>query len=190
MTLKWRTARGIQLEIRRVRPDDAKMLHWGFSQLSRETLYKRFFASVQQIPEELLRKVSHPDPARDHVLLAVRNDGFQEAPVGLARFHVSPAGKRCEFALIVGDRWQHQGIGCRLLDALVVEARWRGLQRIEGLVLADNPEMIRLAEAQGFAILDSDEGPTIRLMRLELGALGWSRRMRYKGMELFGRLPA
>lgn len=190
MTLKWRTARGVQLEIRRVRPDDARMLNWGFSQLSRETLYKRFFASVQQIPEELLRKVSNPNPARDHVLIAVRNDGYQEAPVGLARFYVSPTGKRCEFALIVGDRWQHQGVGRRLLDALVVEARRRGLQRIEGLVLADNPEMIRLAEAQGFSILDSDEGPTIKLMRLELAVLGWSRRMRYKGMELFGRLPA
>lgn len=190
MSLRWRNRRGIQLEIRRVRPDDAEMLRWGFGQLSRETLYKRFFGSVRQIPEELLRKVSAPDPERDHVLVAVRNDGFQEAPVGLGRFRVSPAGRRCEFALVVGDRWQGQGIGRCLLDAMIGEAQRRGLQRIEGMVLADNQEMIALARTLGFATLDSEEGPTIHLLRLELAALGWLRKLRYRGLARLGKLPA
>lgn len=189
MTMQWRNRRGIALRIRRVRPDDAPMLRWGFAQLSQETLYKRFFASVHQIPEELLRKVCNPNPARDHVLVAMRNDGFQEWPVGLGRFYVSPTGRRCEFALLVGDRWQGQGIGHRLLDALIAEAFRRGLERIEGLVLADNREMLQLAQARGFSVLESDEGPTVSLMRLELKALGWQHRLRYRAWALLGRLP-
>jgi len=48
------------------------------------------------------------------------------------------------------------------------EARARGLRRMDGYVLAANRPMLDLARRLGFSVGPSEEGPTVRLVRLEL----------------------
>jgi len=44
---------------------------------------------------------------------------------------------------------------------LMEAAHRRGLERIEGDILADNRELLSLAESLSFEILTSDEDPTL-----------------------------
>jgi acetyltransferase len=89
--------------------------------------------------------------------------------VGGARYIVDDHGS-CEFALAIADEWQRVGLASQLLRALIAHARERRLQSIYGYVLATNESMLQLAARLGFEITASDEGPTVRLVRLELAA--------------------
>jgi RimJ/RimL family protein N-acetyltransferase len=63
-----------------------------------------------------------------------------------------------EFAIVVGDDWQGDGIGRELMGRLVDAAVTRGVRRFQATMLADNVAIQRLAER--FAI-----GPLRRVRR-------------------------
>jgi len=82
--------------------------------------------------------------------------------LGVARYAIDPNGESCEFALVVNDQWQKQGIGHKLMDVLMDVARGRGLKVIEGEVLKTNRPMLKLVEALGFRIEPHPEDESVR----------------------------
>jgi GNAT superfamily N-acetyltransferase len=77
-------------------------------------------------------------------------------------------GDSGEVAVFVRQEFRVQGIGHRLLDALIDEARKQGLHRIWGITELDNVPMLRLAHAAGF--LQDSEDPARFVMILDPGA--------------------
>jgi acetyltransferase len=64
-----------------------------------------------------------------------------------------------EFAVIVADSWQGQGLGLLLMRKLVEVARAEGIIRVAGQILPENRGMIELARKAGFELRDDlDEG--------------------------------
>ena len=55
-----------------------------------------------------------------------------------------------------------------MLRALVRDARARRLKRMEGYVLVSNKPMLDLARRLGFEERASEEGPSVRLVTLDL----------------------
>jgi acetyltransferase len=55
-----------------------------------------------------------------------------------------------------------------MLSALIRDARARRLRRMEGYVLASNRAMLALARRLGFEERASEEGPSVRLVTLDL----------------------
>jgi len=86
----------------------------------------------------------------------------------VTRYTMNPDGRSCEFAIVVADAWQHKGIGSRLLRCLMEAARDRGLQSMEGEILADNQPMLRLITALGFTVRTSGEDAGVRLAQKAL----------------------
>jgi acetyltransferase len=165
------------LTLRRLRPGDAAMVRWGLERVSLQSRRNRFFSAISEFSDEMVRRLTDVDPRRVCALIVVRTSARGEFPVAGGRIVVSEDGAGCEFSLLVGDDWQGQGVGRYLLRALIAEAVRRRLRRIEGHVYADNRPMLRLARSLGFQAADSEEGPAIRLLRLEL--VGPPRRWRF-----------
>jgi len=82
--------------------------------------------------------------------------------LGVARYAINPDAESCEFALVVDDAWQKQGIGHKLMDVLMDVARSVGLKTMEGEVLKANHPMLKLVEALGFRVEAHPEDETIR----------------------------
>ncbi len=71
-----------------------------------------------------------------------------------------------EFAIVVADGWEGQGIAARLLRDLISAADIAGLARLEGLVLRDNRRMLRFAHALGFgSSVDPADHTVARVVR-------------------------
>jgi acetyltransferase len=76
----------------------------------------------------------------------------KEVELGVSRYAANPDGRTCEFALVIDDDWQHQGIAHKLMDVLMNVARAKGLEVIEGEVLKNNTRMLKLCTSLGFRI--------------------------------------
>ena len=70
-----------------------------------------------------------------------------------------------ELAMGVLPQWRGRGIGTRLLDALVVQARRTGLRTVSLSVERDNPAR-RLYARSGFRTVDDTGGASTMLLRL------------------------
>lgn len=155
---------GRRVTIRRVRPDDAERFGAAFARLSSEARHSRFMASIRELPQETIQRAVNPVHGRELALVA-ESEGLIVAG---ARYIVDDGGDSCEFAVTVADEWQRVGLASRMLEALLSGATSAGLKTVYGYVLAANTPMLELARRVGFEVTPSDEGPTVRLVRIRL----------------------
>jgi GNAT superfamily N-acetyltransferase len=57
-----------------------------------------------------------------------------------------------EFAILISDRWQHQGLGTQLLYILLQVGRDEKLSRICGTILPENHGMQHICRKAGFQL--------------------------------------
>ncbi len=72
--------------------------------------------------------------------------------------------KDAEFALIVADRFQHQGLGTELLRRLIQIGRDEHLARIGGEILPENVEMKRVCQKLGFRLVHQPGDGVVRAL--------------------------
>ena len=158
--------------LRPIRPDDADMLQALVRGLSPESRYFRFASAMPELPARMLARYTLIDYDREMALVAVHTqreaaaDGAfteQERIIGVSRYITHPDQTSCEFSLVVADDFKGQGLGSRLMLAIMEFARARGLAEIDGLILANNPNMLRLMGSLGFAIQTFAEDPDFKL---------------------------
>jgi acetyltransferase len=86
-----------------------------------------------------------------------------ERVIGVSRYVTNPDTKSCEFSLLVADDFAGQGLGSRLMLSIIEFARNKGLAQIEGLILANNGNMLKLMRNLGFQIKAFEEDLDFRL---------------------------
>ena len=141
---------GTPLTIRPIRPEDAEHEKQFMRDLSSEAKMMRFMGSVNELSPELLAQFTQIDYRREMALVAMAEIEGEQVQVGVARYVINPDWKSCEFAVVVSDRIQHQGLGTKLMKGLFKAAQDHGLDVIEGTVLRKNAPMLRLMKDLGF----------------------------------------
>jgi acetyltransferase len=164
----WQLPNGSDVIIRPIRPEDAELTQGFVRGLSEETKYFRYMDAVRELSPAMLVRLTQIDYSREMALLAVTEVEGGEVELGVARYAINPDGESCEFALVVNDQWQKQGIGHKLMDVLMDVARAKGLRFMEGEVLKTNRRMLKLAESLGFRVEPHPEDDGIRKISREL----------------------
>ena len=159
----WQVPNGTNVTIRPIRPEDAEITQEFVRSLSAEAKYFRFMDAVQELSRAMLVRLTQIDYDREMALLAVTEepDG-KEVEIGVARYATNPDQVSCEFAIVVDDEWQHQGIAHKLMDVLMDVARSKGLRIMEGEVLKRNVGMLKLCTGLGFRIDPHPEDDSIK----------------------------
>jgi acetyltransferase len=158
---------GRNVTIREVRPDDADAFRAALGQFSAETLQSRFFSAVRPSEAMVVRAV-RTSAERERALVAVTDMGGTATIVGGGRCISGEELESGEFAVTIADAWRGVGLASSIMRALIKDARARGLKRMEGYVLAENRPMLDLARRLGFEVGASEEGPSVKLVRLDL----------------------
>ncbi len=141
---------GEKLFVRPIRPEDAGLLTDLFSHLSPQTIYLRFFSPLKRLPHQMLARFTQIDYDREIALVALNETHGVENMVGVARVTASVDPQKAEFAILLEDNWQGKGIGAGLLKQCLDISRERGVEKVCGMVLAENTHMLALGKKLGF----------------------------------------
>ena len=168
---------GARVQIRPIRPEDAQMEREFVDSLSEQTRYFRFFYQLNQLTPAMLARFTQIDYDRELALVAVVGDARASgggAFAGVARYVENPDRVSAEYAIVVHDDWQKQGVGRALMERLIAAARRKGLARLEGAVLAENVRMLGFVRSLGFTITPDPGDPeqVITSLALEAAPIG------------------
>ncbi len=152
---------GTKLTIRPIRPEDAESERAFVRRLSPETRQFRFMYLLKELTPEMLVRFTQIDYSNEMAFLAITEEDGEHVQQGVARYAINADEVSCEFAIVVSDEHQHQGIGKKLMLALINAARQHGLKTIEGSVLVENYKMLGLMKDLGFTQSRSMEDNTI-----------------------------
>lgn len=136
------------MTIRPIRSDDRERLQLSHARLSDESRYRRFMSSQPHLSASAARYLVDIDGCNHYALVATVAEPDGEAIVGVARFIRLPHDPQtAEFAIVIGDAWQRQGLGGELLGRLADAAVTRGVERFCATVLADNIGIRRVIDS-------------------------------------------
>ena len=147
---RWLLPDGRAATLRPIAPDDFDMESAFLDGLSMEAGYNRLFSTRHPSPAEI-RRWTTVDPAREVAFVVTTPDAQgAETMLAVGRAVHDGDGPDAEFALLVGDGARRQGIGSRLLAALVDASRARNVRTLYGTTLSTNVAMLALGHALGF----------------------------------------
>jgi acetyltransferase len=158
----WTLADGTPVIIRPIRPEDEPLLVQFHHTLSPESVYFRYFHLMSlnwRTAHEQLTRLCFIDYDREMALVVespqLSTRAVKILAVGrLSKLHGINEG---EFALLVSDPWQKQGLGTELLGRLVQIGREENLERIKAEILPENRAMQRVCEKVGFHLQRSND---------------------------------
>ncbi|MBT9457857.1 MAG: GNAT family N-acetyltransferase [Burkholderiaceae bacterium] len=146
--------RGLGVHIAPLRPQDAAALQRFVRGLSAHARYMRFQYGLRELSPILLSRLTQIDQ-QDHVALVAHtapsawgSDGERQLVADARYVRLGDSGD-AEFALVVADDWQGQGLARELLGRLMDRARRQGLKRLLGEVLWDNHAMLAMTRRLG-----------------------------------------
>lgn len=169
---------GSEVEIRRVRPDDAPVLARAFERLGQESRRLRFMTAKPSLSKSELRYLTTVD-GHDHEALAAYDPVTREG-LGVARFIRLPDEPDvAEVAVTVIDEWQRRGLGTLLLELLADNARAEGISRFSALIASDNTVMLDLLRRAGGRVEQLGACAGVAEYRTELLAGGLAADLRH-----------
>jgi acetyltransferase len=162
----WTLHDGTDVLIRPIRPEDEPLLVEFHHTLSEQSVYQRYFHPFplsERIAHERLTRIAFINYEREMALVAERRDeAYKPHIIGVGRLIKLRGGKEAEFAILISDEYQHQGLGTELLSRLVAIGRREGVKRIIADILPDNAAMIRVSEQVGFTCRYSAEDGVVK----------------------------
>jgi acetyltransferase len=158
--------------LRPIRPEDEPLEAEMFTLFSKETVYFRFFGYVPQVTHELLTRFTQIDYDREMAIIAEIQERPEGPPhmAGVVRLVGDAWNENAEYAIVVADPWQGQGLGSKMTDYILEIAKERGIRKVYGNVLSNNEGMIRIFREKGFSF--KQEGYDAFYVELDLEEYG------------------
>ena len=153
----WKLKNTKPVVIRPIRPEDEPLMVKFHQTLSEQSVYQRYFSVLklsQRTTHERLTRICFNDYDREIALVAEYRETPEAEPqiLGVGRLSKIRGLNAGEFAVLVSDAWQGQGLGTELLKRVVQVGREEKVDRILGHILSDNHVMNHVCQTAGFKV--------------------------------------
>jgi len=149
---------GTKVVLRLVRPDDKPLFVEGFTHLSPQSRYLRFFTGKDQLSERELSYLTELD-GLNHLAIGAIAGG---RGLGVARFvRLRDEPDVAELAVTVIHDLQRRGLGRLLSDRVVKAARERGVRRIRAEILPSNAAMLGLVKEMAATVRHEEDSALV-----------------------------
>jgi acetyltransferase len=160
---------GEEITIRPIRPEDEPKLVTFHERLSERSVYLRYANLMkleQRVAHNRLARICFIDYDREMALVAERPvEEDDDQIIGVGRLTKQPGRNEAEFAMLVIDEYQGEGIGTELLRRLVEVGETEGLDRITADILQQNHAMQRVCEKLGFDLVRGDGREMVKAVK-------------------------
>lgn len=151
----WTLKNGTPVTIRPIRPEDEPLMIRFHKTLSEQSVYWRYFHLIKlshRVAHERLTRICFIDYDREMALVADYSnpDTGQHDILAVGRLSKLHGTNEAEFAMLVNDQTQGQGLGTELLRRLLQIGYDEQLERITAEILTENSAMQRVCEKLGF----------------------------------------
>ncbi len=157
---------GSEVLLRPIRPEDEPLMVRFHEKLSERSVRLRYFHPLklgQRVAHERLIRVCFNDYDREMAMVIDRADGNGGREIlGVGRLSRIPGLNEAEFAVLIGDEHQNQGLGTKLLSLLLYIARQEKRARVTANILPDNLEMQHICEKLGFRLTRVLDEPLVK----------------------------
>lgn len=157
----WNLPDQTPISLRPIRPEDEPLLLQFHKDLSQETVRQRYLKALhyeERIAHERLRRICFNDYDREIALVAERKISETDREIlGVMRLTKLPGTREATFGLIVKDKWQHQGIGKKLMEKMLEIAKQEQIGRITAQMLKENFQMQKLCKRFGFHLSEEEK---------------------------------
>ena len=120
----WLTLKnGKTVFIRPILQTDERLIVDLFNKLHDDSIYLRFLTPLNALPKDLLFRSTHIDYNKNFALAAVIREDGKDAIIAVGRYGYDPKDNVTDFAIVVRDDWQHNGLGKSLLGEILPLAR-------------------------------------------------------------------
>ncbi len=165
----WTMRDGRAVTIRPIRPEDEPLLVAFHHDLSEQSVYLRYAGVMklsQRTAHERLARIAFNDYDREIALVAeVTGADGQPQIAGVGRLNKMFGTNDGEYAMLVSDKFQRQGLGTELLKRLVEVGEAEGLDRLVADVLRENAAMQRVSRKLGFDIVGDVDDSMVRAVK-------------------------
>jgi len=143
---------GTAVLIRPLTAEDAALYPDFLTEVTRGDLRLRFFAAMREMAPAMIDKLVHYDPKTAMAFIAIEEPSGRM--LGVVRLHDDAAGKSGEFAILLRSHLKGHGLGWLMMKHIIGYAKDRGLDSVQGEVLAENATMLLMCGELGFRIAD------------------------------------
>jgi RimJ/RimL family protein N-acetyltransferase len=153
--------------IRAVRPDDKGLIIDAVTNVSSESIYRRFLMTKKEITPQGLKQVTEVDFFNVVALVVLlEKDGDAQIVGGGRYIRTGPSGngQRAEVAFLIGDAFQGLGIASRIFKHLVAIARDSGITQFEAEVLPSNEAMFKVFARSGIPVTRAASGGSVHVL--------------------------
>jgi acetyltransferase len=155
---------GRRVALRVARPGDIPAVQQFVRGLSERSRRNRFFAPVHELSPDQLDRVTRTRHPSELALVGETIEGARSRIVAMAQYAVCEP-LDVEFAVVVDDAWQRQGLGVELLGMLAEHAARAGFSALTGFVLADNWPMLGLLARLDCELVTDRDPYAIRVVK-------------------------
>lgn len=154
--------------IRSTRATDGPAIQAFVRRLSIRSRRNRFFSPISELSRDQIERITRSLPSDGLALVCEAAVAGESRIVALAQYVIGEP-LEAEFALVVDDAYQRQGLGNEMMGLLAEHAARAGLTAFAGLVLPDNWPMLGLLSRLGCEFeADADPGVVRALKRFDV----------------------
>nr|VFK65733.1 MAG: acetyltransferase [Candidatus Kentron sp. UNK]VFK71540.1 MAG: acetyltransferase [Candidatus Kentron sp. UNK] len=142
--------KGTSVMFRPVKPEDEPLWHKLIACSSEQSLRQRFRSAFGATTHQMAVEYCAIDYEREIAIVAEIIIGEKQELIGIAHMLADASIENAEYAVLVSDPWQGQGLGGMLLDhCLDLAGRW-GIKRVLADTEIGNRAMLKNFRSRGF----------------------------------------
>ena len=142
----------VTVRFRPIKPSDEEQMRRLFYRFSDESIYYRYFSSIQAMPHSRMQAYVNVDWSKDMSIVGLIGGPGEERIIAEGRYLADARGDWAEVAFVVDENYQSLGICSHLFRMLARLARERGMKGFYADVLSSNMGMIKVFKRSGLKV--------------------------------------
>jgi acetyltransferase len=160
---------GQQVTLRPLRPEDEEKWIRLLESCSPSTIHERFGGLIHNFDHQFAARYCFIDYDREMAIVAEIGSERDRRLIGVGRLLANADRDRATLALVVGDAWQHHGLGSLLADACLEVAKEWKITQVTAETTADNFRAREILQDRHFREVVGSDGTVIARREMLVG---------------------